>query len=166
MAFQELNGSLYFRALDNYDEYYQLWKSDGTAAGTKKLSPDPQNLFNYAIAQLPYFTVLGDKLFFRAQYDEKGYELWTIAADDAMAVTDVNKNKFTVYPNPAVDVINISGDKEITSVQVYDYSGKSLLSSPANSKKLQLDVSSLSKGNYVVKVLSEQKSTSYKIIKN
>lgn len=165
MTFQELNGMLYFRALDSYEEYYQLWKSDGTIAGTKKLMPDSNNPFNYAIAQLPYFTTLGDKLFFRAQYDENGYELWTVTADDAMAVLDVNKNKFSVYPNPADDVINISGDSQISSVQIYDYSGKLLLSNSANSKKLQLNVSSLPKGNYVVKVLSEQKSSSYKIIK-
>ncbi len=165
MTFAEVNGTLYFRALDNYDEYYQLWKSDGTTAGTKKLLPDPTTPYNFALAQIPGFTALGDKLYFRAQYDENGYELWSVTADAAMAVTDFNKNKFSVYPNPASDVVNISGDSNISSVQIYDFSGKVLNNQTLNSKKIQLDVSNIQKGNYIIKVLSDGKSSSYKIIK-
>jgi len=164
MLFAEMGGQLYFRAINN-DEYYQLWKSDGTVAGTKKITVDPQNPAQDAVGYTPYFTTLGDKLYFTAKYNDQGYELWTVTADDAMAVADINKNKFSIYPNPADDVITISGDDVITSIQIYDYSGKLLLNNPANSKKLQFNVSFLSKGNYVVKVVSEQKSSSYKIIK-
>ena len=164
MLFQVMGGKLYFRAV-NSEEFYQLWQSDGTLAGTKKIMADPQNPSEDALGYTPYFTAMGDKLYFTAKYNDSGYELWTVTADDAMAVADVHKNKFSVYPNPADDVVNITGDDVITSVQIYDYSGKLLLTNPAHSKKLQLNVSSLSKGNYVVKVVSENKSSSYKIIK-
>lgn len=164
MYFQVMGGKLYFRAV-NSEEFYQLWQSDGTLAGTKKITADPQNPSEDAVGYTPYFTAMGDKLYFTAKYNDSGYELWTVTADDAMAVADVNKNKFSVYPNPADDVVTISGDDVISSVQIYDYSGKLLLTNPANSKKLQLNVSALSKGNYVVKVVSENKSSSYKIIK-
>lgn len=164
MLFQVMGGKLYFRAI-NSEEYYQLWKSDGTLAGTQKITADPENPSQDALGYTPYFTAFDDKLYFTAKYNDSGYELWTVAADEAMAVTDFSKNQFSVYPNPVADIINISGDSPISSVQIYDYSGKLLLSEPANSKKLQLNVSSLPKGNYVVKVLSGQKSSSYKIIK-
>ncbi|WP_051878914.1 ELWxxDGT repeat protein [Chryseobacterium sp. FH1] len=165
MTFAEVNGTLYFRGLDNYDEYYQLWKSDGTAAGTKKLMPDPTTPYNFALAQIPGFTALGNKLYFRAQYNDSGYELWSVTTDAAMAVTDFNKTKFRVYPNPASDVVNISGDSKISSVQVYDLSGKVLSNQTSDSKQLQMNVSDLPKGNYIIKVLSDGKSSSHKIIK-
>lgn len=165
MTFSELNGTLYFRALDNYDEYYQLWKSDGTVAGTQKLMPDPTTPFNFALAQIPGFTALGDKLYFRAQYNDSGYELWSVTADEAMAVADVAKNKFMIYPNPTSDVINILGNSNITSAQIYDFSGKVVRNQTSNSKQLQLNVSSLPKGNYIVNVASEGKTSSYKFIK-
>ncbi|SDF03202.1 ELWxxDGT repeat protein [Epilithonimonas hungarica] len=164
MLFQVMGGKLYFRAVNN-EEYYQLWKSDGTVAGTQKITADPQNPSQDALGYTPYFTAMGDKLYFTAKYNDSGYELWTVTADEAMAVTDFSKNQFSVYPNPVADIINISGDSQISSVQVYDYSGKLLLGNPANTKKLQMNVSSLPKGNYVIKILSEQKSSSYKIIK-
>ncbi len=100
-----------------------------------------------------------------AKYNESGYELWTVAADDAMAVADVRQNKFSVYPNPVTDIINISGDAEISSVQVYDYSGKLWLAEMPQSRKSQINLSSLPKGNYVVKISSDHKNSSYKIIK-
>ncbi|SHK44196.1 ELWxxDGT repeat protein [Epilithonimonas mollis] len=164
MLFQKLNNTLFFRAI--YDEdYFQLWKSDGTSAGTEKITADPENPSQDAVGYIPYFTALEDKLYFTAKYNDQGYELWSVTADEAMSVTDINKNSFSIYPNPADNFINISGDNVITSVQVYDYSGKLLLNNPANSKKLELNISSLHKGNYVIKILSAQKSSSYKIIK-
>ncbi|PZU86150.1 MAG: hypothetical protein DI529_09050 [Chryseobacterium sp.] len=164
MLFQVMGNKLYFRAVNN-DEFYQLWKSDGTLAGTQKITTDPQNPSQDALGYTPYFTAMGDKLYFTAKYNDSGYELWTVAADEAMAVTDFSKNQFSVYPNPVADIINISGDSQISSVQIYDYAGKLLLSNSANSKKLQLNVSSLPKGNYIVRVLSGQNSSSHKIIK-
>ena len=165
MVFQELNGTLYFRAFDDYLQYYQLWKSDGTVAGTEKLLPDPENPFDFALAQIPGFMALGNSLYFRAQYDDRGYELWKMTPGEAMATVDFNKNKFTIYPNPTSDLINILGDSSISSVQVYDFSGKLLNNQTSNSKKLQLNVSNLPKGNYIIKVLSEGKTSSYKFIK-
>lgn len=164
MLFQVMGGKLYFRAVNN-EEYYQLWKSDGTVAGTQKITADPQNPVQDALGYTPYFTALGDKLYFTAKYNDSGYELWTVAADEAMAVTDFNKTKFSVYPNPASDVVNISGNSNISSVQIYDLTGKVLRNQTSDSKQLQLNVSYLPNGNYIIKVLSDGKASSYTIIK-
>lgn len=164
MFFQVMGDHLYFRAL-NSDEYYQLWKSDGTADGTYKITADPLNPAQDAVGYTPYFTAMDDKLYFTAKYNDSGYELWTVAADDAMAVTDVQKNHFAVYPNPVADVLHISGDAEISNVQIYDYSGKLWRSESVRFKKADLNLSSLPKGSYVVSVTSNQKKSSYKIIK-
>lgn len=69
-------------------------------------------------------------------------------------------NNFSIYPNPAVSNITISGYDNNTSVlhNLYDTFGRQVLSSTANT----IDVSGLSEGVYVVKstngsVTSEQK---------
>lgn len=164
MAFYEFDGLLYFRALDDFEEYYQLWQSDGTIEGTQKLMPDPENPFNFAMAQFPNFCALGDALYFRAQYDENGYELWKLTFED-MAVSDLTQNQFSIYPNPADDFVNISGKSNISSVQIYDLAGKLLSNQSLNSKETKLNISSLPKGIYIIQLVSEGKTNSYKIIK-
>lgn len=164
MTFYEFDGLLYFRGIDNYDEYYQLWQSDGTTDGTQKLMPDSENPFNFAMAQTPGFASLGESLYFRAQYDESGYELWKLSFED-MSVEDLTKNEFKIYPNPAQDFINISGNKEISSVQFYDLSGKLVKNHSLNSKQTNLNIASLPKGIYILKIISEGKVQAHKIIK-
>lgn len=80
---------------------------------------------------------------------------------NVLAVSDVNKNSLSVYPNPTTDYLTFS--QKVNTVQVYDLSGK-LVASPAvvDSK---IDVKGLQNGTYVVKVNTEAGSTSHKFIK-
>lgn len=165
MVFYEFEGLLYFRAFDNFNEYYQLWQSDGTIEGTYKLMPDSENPFNFALAQNPFFTSLGDSLYFTAQYDENGYELWKITFEEQMSSVDLTENHFIIYPNPARNVVNISGNTEISSVQIYDLTGKLLSNTSISEKEADLNISSLPKGIYIIKCGPEGKRNSYKIIK-
>lgn len=164
MVFYEFDGMLYFRAFDDFDEYYQLWQSDGTIEGTRKLMPDAENPFNFAMAQFPNFCAMGDALYFRAQYDENGYELWKLTFED-MAVSDLTQNQFSIYPNPANDVVNISGKSNISSVQMYDLTGKLLSNQSLNSKDAKINISAFPKGIYIIKIVSEGKTNTHKIIK-
>src|SRR5262245_30422281 len=72
----ELNGEVYFTlSIPDRSAGYraELWKSDGTAAGTilvKRISGDPGT---YPLREL---TVLGDKLLFVADDGSTGDELW------------------------------------------------------------------------------------------
>ena len=78
------------------------------------------------------------------------------------AVADINKNSvraFSVYPNPAQDVLNISG-RNIASAQLFDITGKMLLNSGAVST---VNVSQLAAGVYFIKV---NNSNAIKFIKN
>ncbi|SMC84087.1 ELWxxDGT repeat protein [Moheibacter sediminis] len=164
IVFYEFDGMLYFRAFDDFEEYFQLWQSDGTIEGTQKLMPNPENPFNGALAYSPFFTSLGNSLYFTAKYDENGYELWKLTFED-MAVSDFTQNQFSIYPNPVTDIINISGKSSISSVQIYDLAGKILSNQSFNSQEAKLNISSLPKGIYIIKLVSEGKTNSYKIIK-
>ena len=61
---------------------------------------------------------------------------------------NTNNLKFNLYPNPATDILNISMETELKSVEIYSLLGQKVLSTDKN----QVDVSSLSKGMYMVRV--------------
>ena len=70
--------------------------------------------------------------------------------DGSLGVADVNavKSNLKVYPNPAVDIVNIKADKDIKSVTLYDTSGKKVKSYTGS----EINVSSLTKGTYMLQV--------------
>lgn len=68
----------------------------------------------------------------------------------SLAVSEAGlKSSLKVSPNPAVDVIKVTSDKEIKSVTIYDLSGKKVQSYKDAS---QVNVASLAKGTYVLQV--------------
>ena len=59
-----------------------------------------------------------------------------------------NNLKFSLYPNPATNLVNIDLATELKSIEIYSLQGQKVLSSNKN----QVDVSGLSKGMYLVRV--------------
>ena len=69
----------------------------------------------------------------------------------AEAPTDIEELGFTqvyVFPNPVVNTLNIQGVDETTPLEVYNFTGKSLL----KDKGTELDVTSLSQGTYILRI--------------
>lgn len=77
---------------------------------------------------------------------------------------EIDKKSFTVYPNPATDIINIESENEIVkSIEIIDVNGKSI---PLNSINNQtIDISSLANGVYFLKIKSNTGEEVHKIIK-
>jgi hypothetical protein len=72
---------------------------------------------------------------------------------------------FNLYPNPTSSKINIIfGTSEKRKIQVLDILGNTTLKKESNTKSIQLDVSSYSKGIYLVSVETEKKNSSQKLI--
>lgn len=82
-------------------------------------------------------------------------EDFSVPAECNLAVADVQKDKFVVYPNPAKNEIHIkSGSATLgkTLVKIYDASGKLVLEDNLDlSDSAAINVSSLPNGVYVVK---------------
>lgn len=67
-----------------------------------------------------------------------------------------------IYPNPANDVVTISTNSSaVKSVQMFDISGKQVLNVDTDST---INVSTLSKGIYVVKIVEEGKTSTSKLV--
>lgn len=80
----------------------------------------------------------------------------------ALAVSDASKSKNAVYPNPATDVLNVDSASKISSVQIFDMSGKKVAAELVGNK---VDVKNLAKGSYVIKIQDQDGTSTQKFIK-
>ena len=97
-----------------------------------------------------------------------------IVTEPAVTTISVLKTKdfefsdyFTVYPNPANDVLNIQSKNniEMTSAEIYNMLGQ-LVIGITNSKEVsRIDVSHLTTGNYFIKIHSNKGTTNTKFSK-
>ncbi|MEP2936701.1 MAG: T9SS type A sorting domain-containing protein [Gilvibacter sp.] len=89
--------------------------------------------------------------------------------DNCILSTDeVTLDQFVMYPNPANDYFTLSWDpiNRITAVEVYDFSGKRLINLPIDAfdSEQTIDVSSLSRGIYLVRVFNEDTMATKKLV--
>jgi uncharacterized repeat protein (TIGR01451 family) len=88
---------------------------------------------------------------------------WNVNAD--LAVIDNQQAQFVVYPNPATNAVTISGQQDITAVQLMDMMGNLVYEMTANSKKLTLVTADLQAGVYILAVTAADSTTRQAFIK-
>lgn len=69
------------------------------------------------------------------------------------------------YPDPAQDILNVDSESNIEKIEVYNILGKLLLVQNHDDAKIQLDFSGLTKGIYIVSILSNNVKSSFKVLK-
>ncbi|MBA4320888.1 MAG: T9SS C-terminal target domain-containing protein, partial [Flavobacterium sp.] len=76
-------------------------------------------------------------------------------------------NYFTLYPNPVQSVLNISSKEtiEVQSISIYNTLGQLVLVIPNAEKVTKIDVSSLTTGNYFIKINSDKGTSNTRFIK-
>jgi hypothetical protein len=79
-------------------------------------------------------------------------------------VNDIFSSKVRIYPNPANELVTISSSLEINKVEVYSLIGKKVITD-SNLNNNNLDVSSLAKGVYMMKLTSGASVATKKLIK-
>jgi Leucine-rich repeat (LRR) protein len=74
---------------------------------------------------------------------------------------------FSLYPNPANDILNIGTKNsiEVESIAVYDILGQIIIAIPDAKNVSNIDVSKLTAGNYFLKMSTNKGSSSVKFIK-
>ncbi|MBL7931314.1 MAG: T9SS type A sorting domain-containing protein [Bacteroidia bacterium] len=82
---------------------------------------------------------------------------------------NVAKNAIKMYPNPVADDLHfesIAGKADIEQIVIYDMLGKQVFSQNHSSNKVNIDVSNLPKGLYLIKLKTSSKETlTFKFIK-
>lgn len=87
------------------------------------------------------------------------------ATTAALGVDLFNKLGLIYYPNPVNNVLNLSAEKSIISVAVYNLMGQSILEKTPNTTSPQIDMSFLTAGYYFIKVVSGNESRIIKVLK-
>nr|WP_322624026.1 T9SS type A sorting domain-containing protein [uncultured Flavobacterium sp.] len=97
---------------------------------------------------------------------------WPIVTNDAITTFEVlnifipvKDNSVKVYPNPVKDVVKVSANSVITSLQLFDLQGRVLQSQQYDANTTQLDLSGRAAGIYFVKVSTEKGASVQKVIK-
>lgn len=109
----------------------------------------------------------GEVLYVRVyEYNNDEVEPFAIGAYDAsLAAPSFGMDSFKAYPNPVKDILNLSYAGNINKVDVYNLIGQQVLSREVSSNTAQLDMSPLSAGTYLVKVMVEGVVKTIKVIK-
>ncbi|HAF29272.1 MAG TPA: hypothetical protein DCG75_09520 [Bacteroidales bacterium] len=93
----------------------------------------------------------------------------TLADQNATVSTNDHLNQlnpFVLYPNPASDYLTISfKNEEIADIEIFSILGQSLIRKQITGPT-SFDISSLSSGTYIIRLTSENHSTSQKILVN
>ncbi|GGG63183.1 T9SS-dependent choice-of-anchor J family protein [Epilithonimonas arachidiradicis] len=96
----------------------------------------------------------------------RGIDIDNVSVVDtsALDVNDIAKhNTVKIYPNPAKNVVNIGTDLAVKSIELFSMTGQLLKTFSKDSK--QINVGDLKAGNYLLRVKSEGKDESFKLIK-
>ena len=84
----------------------------------------------------------------------------TLVAND-----DFSADKFSVYPNPVQDVLNIRSTTSVDAIAIYDVLGKLVLETTPDAISPSVNMSALTSGAYLVKVTIGGASKTVKVIK-
>ncbi|WP_312421375.1 M4 family metallopeptidase [Epilithonimonas sp.] len=91
------------------------------------------------------------------------YNCSTLAVEDAQ-----KQNSISVYPNPTSGFVTIQNknNSNLKNVEIYNVAGQLVQRfNVSNAKNASLDMSQLTNGTYVLKVISETETNSVKVIK-
>lgn len=114
----------------------------GTAVTGSNFDPSSAGTGNYAITYM-YTDSMGCM----------GSAVDSIMVDPCLGVSSVQMDAFSVSPNPAVEIVNISwnANATVTSIKVMDVTGRVVMTETAiNGTTKQLNVAALPAGTYTV----------------
>ncbi|GAL66060.1 metalloprotease MEP2 [Jejuia pallidilutea] len=92
----------------------------------------------------------------------------SLANCTTLSADTFNTSDYKIYPNPATNTITITSNRNLGDVklQLVDINGRMVLTkSTTLSRNVDLDISGLQSGLYVLKIVGAYNSTNHKIIK-
>jgi len=125
-SFADAGGTLMFYADDREGTRRYLWRSDGTADGTRRVADTPESFVDY------YPLVgMGDAVYLRFSEPSTGGELWAVPAPDGPArrVTDLGPGQYSdAYIVGAVDgALVLSATDQASGTEPWTPAGDGLL---------------------------------------
>src|SRR5690554_709304 len=92
-------------------------------------------------------------------------EDYTIIVEEGVGIDDQSATAFTYYPNPTSGIVNITANKDISSVSVVNILGQQVIATKSLDNG-QVDLSALATGTYMFRVTFEDGSLeTFKVLK-
>jgi hypothetical protein len=74
-------------------------------------------------------------------------------------------NRFMLYPNPTTGVLNIEAKSTMNQIELFDTNGRTILKNTLDSQTSSLNMENLATGMYLIKVTTNDGSSTQKIVK-
>ncbi len=136
---------------------------------------DPTNVTWFATEEdamnntnpLPLNTLLEDGTTYYAVNIVDGClsEPFAVTVTVTLSTTEFNDTNFSYYPNPARDIFTLKHTAIISEISVNNLLGQNLLNTHPQTSEVELDLSSLPQGIYLIKLRAGENMTTIKIIK-
>jgi hypothetical protein len=88
-----------------------------------------------------------------------------ILVSEVLSSGSFDKSNFIAYPNPVKDVLNLSYNSVINNVRVVNLLGQEVLNVKSNTNDVQVNMSALNAGAYIVNITVEDAVHTIKVIK-
>lgn len=160
------NNGQWYHLVTTYDGTKIKIYMNGTLIKTQNLAINTSNTINnlFKIGATPSTS---SWLTLNAAIDD--LKIFDVALTDAqvsslfngtLATSESSKteNHISIYPNPAKDVVFVKSEKQITKIELYDFSGKKLKESTSK----EINISSLPRGNYLINITDKEGNTQTK----
>jgi hypothetical protein len=79
---------------------------------------------------------------------------------------EANIFNYSMYPNPANDFITVANTADVSKVDIYDVTGKMVMTVNVASENVTLNVADLNSGMYIINVTNEKGVQTSKFVKN
>lgn len=148
----------WFKVQNIYDLDNQTW--DMWIDGTQFVFAQP-----FAFGAQVFIELAGVDFYSASANNEMYLDDITYYKGNILSTNDFSENKFSVYPNPVKDMLNIKSTSSVDNVTVYDILGKVVLQENPGKISPAINMSNLASGSYLVKVTIGNSSKTVKVLK-
>lgn len=136
--------------------------SGGIYSGPGVYESNGSYYFNPAAAGIGYY-----QLFYEYTTPYECYSNITrnIHVTNSAGIDDFQSNPISIYPNPATNVLNVSSEENIQSIQIFSLTGMKVIEIIPNTSSYVIDVTNLPAGAYFLQLQCDGKIERQRIIK-
>jgi hypothetical protein len=137
--------------VEDFDVIYGPYEAPADAWEQKTLD---LSAYNYDTVYLAIHCVSEDRFIFM---------LDDIVVDTQLGLSEIKDSDISIYPNPANEFIQINSTLKIDKFEIFDLTGKAILSGNLRSNLKQIDLSMINQGIYILKLYSKDQFKAFKI---
>lgn len=141
--------------------------STRTIIATRALNTGDVNDYVFSVAPSPISLIWarGGENNYNLNY-HGGANRGVVASNFTLGQDDFSFSDFSMYPNPSSNYITIKLPSNISdsTILIYDYLGRTILTQNANEVEIKIATSNFEKGTYIVKIITDNGSTSKKLL--